>query len=94
MSLQRKLLKKTTELAKSVRSTTNEVVISSIFPRRDKLANKGSKVNSIVEHFGKKVRQSSLSGKNLLIQRNILKRMACTSIILTLPKFKKNLLDF
>ena len=34
---------KTNELAKSVKSTTNEVVILSINPRRDNLADKGSK---------------------------------------------------
>ena len=41
----------TIELAKSVKSMTNEVVISRIIPRRDKLAGKGSKVNYIVENF-------------------------------------------
>ena len=47
------IAEKTIELAKSVKSTTNEVVISSIIPRRDKLADKGSKVNGIVENFCK-----------------------------------------
>ena len=81
------IAEKTIEVAKSVKSTTNEVVISSIIPRRDKLAEKGSKVNGIVSKISvKKMRQSNLCGKNLLIQRNILERMAYTSIILALPK--------
>ena len=81
------IAEKTIEVAKSVKSTTNEVVISSIIPRRDKLADKGSKVNGIVSKISvKKMRQSNLCGKNLLIQRNILERMAYTSIILALPK--------
>ena len=63
------ITEKTTELAKSVKSTTNEVVISSIIPRRDKLADKGSKVNGIVENFCKEdetikfMRQKSLDLK-------------------------------
>ena len=44
---------KTIELAKSVKSTANVVVISSIIPHRRKLDVKGSKVNNIVEHFFK-----------------------------------------
>ena len=47
------IAEETTELAKSVKSTSNEVVTSSIIPRRDKLADKGSKVNGIVENFCK-----------------------------------------
>ena len=47
------IAEKTTELAKSVKATTSEVVISSIIPRRDKVADKGSKVNRIVENFCK-----------------------------------------
>ena len=43
----------TFELAKSIKPTTNEVLILSIIPRRDKLADKGSKVNSILENFYK-----------------------------------------
>ena len=42
---------KTIELGKNARSTTNNAVISSIIRRRDKLADKGSRVNSIVENF-------------------------------------------
>ena len=81
------ITEKTIEVAKTVKSTTNEVVIWSIIPRRDKLADKGSKVNGIVSKISvKKMRQSNLCGKNLLIQRNILERMAYTSIILALPK--------
>ena len=63
------IAEKTIELAKSVRSTTNEVVISNIIPRRDKLADKGSKVNNIVENFCKEdetikfMRQKSLNSK-------------------------------
>ena len=45
--------KQTIELAKSVKSTANVVVISSIIPHRRKLDVKGSKVNNIVEHFFK-----------------------------------------
>ena len=89
------IAEKTMEVAKSVKSTTNEVVISSIIPRRDKLADKGSKVNGIVSKISvKKMRQSNLCGKNLLIQRNILERMAYTSIILALTKLQKNFLNF
>ena len=80
------ITEKTIEVAKTVKSTTNEVVIWSIIPRRDKLADKGSKVNGIVSKISVKMRQSNLCGKNLLIQRNILERMAYTSIILALPK--------
>ena len=47
------IAEKTTELAKSVKSTTNEVLISSIIPRRDKLVDRGYKVNCIVENFCK-----------------------------------------
>ena len=63
------IAEKTIELAKSVKSTTNEVVISSIIPCRDKLTDKGSKVNGIVEHFCKEdetikfMRQESLDSK-------------------------------
>ena len=89
------IAEKTMEVAKSVKSTTNEVVISSIIPRRDKLADKGSKVNGIVSKISiKKMRQSNSCGKNLLIQRNILERMAYTSIILALTKLQKNFLNF
>ena len=88
------IAEKTMEVAKSVKSTTNEVVISSIIPRRDKLADKGSKVNGIVSKISVKMRQSNLCGKNLLIQRNILERMAYPSIILALPKLQKNFLNF
>ena len=45
------ITEKTIELEKNVKPTTNEVVISSIIPRRDKLAHKGSKVNNIVENL-------------------------------------------
>ena len=44
---------KAIELAKSLKSTTNGVVISNIIVRKDKLADKGSKVNNIVENFCK-----------------------------------------
>ena len=89
------IAEKTMEVEKSVKSTTNEVVISSIIPRRDKLADKGSKVNGIVSKISiKKMRQSNSCGKNLLIQRNILERMAYTSIILALTKLQKNFLNF
>ena len=47
------IAEETTELAKSVKSTSNEVVTSNIIPRRDKLADKGSKMNGIVENFCK-----------------------------------------
>ena len=47
------ITEKTIKVAKRVKSTTNEVVISSIIPHRDKLADKGSKVNGIVENFCK-----------------------------------------
>ena len=63
------IAEKTTELAKSVKATTSEVVISSIIPRRDKVADKGSKVNRIVENFCKEddtmkfMRQKSLDSK-------------------------------
>ena len=63
------IAEKTIELPKSVKSTTNVVVISSIVPRRDKLADKGSKVNGIVENFCKEdetikfMRQKSLDSK-------------------------------
>ena len=44
------IAEKTIELAKSTKSITNQVV-SSIIPRRDQQADKGSKVNSVVENF-------------------------------------------
>ena len=47
------IAEKTIEPAKSVKSTTNEVVISIVILRNDKLADKGSKVNSIAENFCK-----------------------------------------
>lgn len=42
------ITEKTIELEKRVKSTTNETVISSIIPRRDKLVDKGSNENNIV----------------------------------------------
>ena len=63
------IAEKTIELAKSVRSTTNEVIISCIVPRRGKLADKGSKVNNIVKNLCKQdetinfMRQKSLDSK-------------------------------
>ena len=63
------ITEKTIEVAKRVKSTTNEVEISSIIPHRDKLADKGSKVNGIVENFCKEdetikfMRQKSLDSK-------------------------------
>ena len=63
------IAEKTIEVAKTVKSTTNEVVIWSIIPRRDKLADKGSKVNGIVENFCKEdetikfMRQKPLDSK-------------------------------
>ena len=58
---QEAVAEKTIELAKSVKSPTNEVVISIITPRRDKLADKGSKVNNIVENFCKEVYAAKIS---------------------------------
>ena len=66
------IAEKTIELAKSITSTANEVMISSIIARSDKLDDKGSKMNSIVENFRKKDETIEF----LLIQRNILERMA------------------
>ena len=56
-------------LAKTVRSTTNEVIISSIMPCGDKLADKESKVNNIVKNFSKEdekikfIREKSLDAR-------------------------------
>ena len=44
---------KTFELAKSIKSTTNEAAILSIISHRDELADKGCKVNNNVKHFCK-----------------------------------------
>lgn len=41
--------KKISVLAMSVKSIINEIAVSSIFCHREELANKGSKVNNIVE---------------------------------------------
>ena len=73
------IAEKTIELIKSANLATIEVVISSIITRRNKLADKGSKVSNIVKNFFKKIRQTSFCGKDLLIQRNIFERMAYTS---------------
>ena len=56
-------------LAKTVRSTTNEVIISSIIPCGDQLADKESKVNNIVKNFSKEdekikfIREKSLDAR-------------------------------
>ena len=76
---------KTIELAKTVKSTTNEVVISSIIPRRDKLTDKGSKVNGIVENFCKEDETIKFMRQKSLDSRNILERMTYSSIILASP---------
>ena len=47
------IAEKTIELAKSFKSTTNKVVILSITHCRDKVTDKGYKVNNIVEIFTK-----------------------------------------
>ena len=60
------IAEKIIELAKSIKSITNEIGISRIIPRRDKIAKKGSKVNSILKNFCKEdetikfMRQKSL----------------------------------
>ena len=77
---------KTTEVAESVKSTTNKVIISSSIPGRDKLADKGPRLTTLSKISVKKMRQPNLCGKNILMQGSILERMADTSIILTLPK--------
>ena len=77
---------KTTELAKSVKSTTNVVLISSIIPHRDKLVDRGSKVNCIVENFRKEDETIKFMRQKSLDSKKILERMAYTSIILSLPE--------
>ena len=88
------IAEKTIDLAKSVKSTTNEVVISSIIPCRDKLADKGSKVNDLIENFCKKdetikfMRQNSLDSK---------KHIGKDSIHLNnfgIPQIVKNFIEF
>ena len=72
------IAEKTIELAKSIKSTTNEVEILSIIPSRDKLADKGFKVNSIVEKVCKEddtitfMRQKSLDSKKRIGKDGIL----------------------
>ena len=63
------IAEKTIELGKSVKSTTNEVVITINISGRDKLADKGFKEKSVVENFCKEdgtikfMRQKSLDSK-------------------------------
>ena len=91
------IAEKTIELAKSVKSTTNEVVISSIIPRRDKLADKGSKVNGIVENFCKEdetikfMRQKSLDSKKHIGKDGIhLNNFGITQIVKNFIEFLNN----
>ena len=77
------ITKNTIELVKSVKSAINEVAISSIIPRKHKLAEKESKMSNMVmsnKHPVKKIRQLILCRKNLLMQRNIFEIMGNTSI--------------
>ena len=90
------IAEKTIELAKSVKSTTNEVVISSIIPRRYKLA-KGSKVNGIVENFCKEdetikfMRQKSLDSKKHIRKHGIqLNNFGVTQIVKIFIEFLNN----
>ena len=91
------IAEKTIELAKSVKSTTNEVVISSIIPHRDKLADKGSKVKSIVENFCKEdetikfMRQKSLDSNTHIGKDDIhLNNFGITQIGKTFIEFLNN----
>ena len=91
------IAEKTIELSKSVKSTTNEVVILSIIPRRDKLADKGSKVNSIVENFCKEdetikyMRQNSLYSKKHIGKDSIhLNNFGITQIVTKFIEFLNN----
>ena len=91
------IAEKTIELAKSVKSTTNEVVISSIIPCRDKLTDKGSKVNGIVEHFCKEdetikfMRQESLDSKKHIGKDGILlNNFGITQIVKNFIEFLNN----
>ena len=88
------IAEKTIELIKNVKSTTNEVVISSVIPRSDKLVDKGSKVNNTVEDFCKEnetikfMRQKSLDLKKLIGKDGIhLNNFGITQIV-------KNVLEF
>ena len=88
------ITEKTIELKKSVKSTTNEVVISTINPRRDNLAHKGSKVNNIVENFYKEyktikfMRQISLDARKHIEKDGIhLNNSAVTQIVKNFTEF-------
>ena len=85
------------ELAKSVKSTTNEVVISNIISRRDKLADKRSKVNNIVKNFRKEdekikfMRQKSLDSKKYIEKYGIhLSNFGITQIVKNFIEFLNN----
>ena len=88
---------KTIKLAKNVKSTTNEVVISSIIPRKDKIADKGSKVNGILENFCKEdetikfMRQKSLDSKKHIRKHGIqLNNFGVTQIVKIFIEFLNN----
>ena len=73
---------KNVELTKNVQSTTYEVLISSIIPVEINLLTRNQGWTTLLKNSVKKMRQSNLCGKNLLMQGNILERMKFTSTIL------------
>ena len=91
------ITEKNIELAKSIKSTTNEVVILSIISGRDKLATKRSRVNNIAENFCKEdepikfVWQKSLDARKHIGKDDIpLNSFGITQIVKDFIKFLSN----
>ena len=91
------IAEKTIELGKSVKSTTNEVVITINISRRDKLVDKGFKEMSVFENFCKEdgtikfMRQKSLDSKKQIGKEGMqLNNFGITQIVKNFDEFLNN----